>query len=104
MYVRTERDGIGLIIKKYEDDYLVEIHDKSPYLFQKKELSEPSDTIIKLIEEGDYVNGKVVRKKAVDYYNLPYIWIGDTEEIFYDNEIKTVVTKEQFEFMQYEVH
>ncbi len=60
-----------------------------------------SPNIIDLIEVGDYVNGWRVMKKTDDYF-----FIGDESEgtwhLLFD-EIKTIVTHEQFSQMEYKV-
>ena len=55
-----------------------------------------SPNIIDLIEVGDYVNGN----KVIDINGIIYVKdVGFIEEI----EIKSIVTKEQFESMEYKV-
>ena len=60
-----------------------------------------SPNIIDLIQKGDYVNGREV------YYTVGDLVVfdgGQDGEIYIKNkEIKTVVTKEQMEAMQYRV-
>ena len=56
-----------------------------------------SPNIIDLIEVGDYVNGY----KVEDLDNLGYIDFGG-DEIKYD-DIKSIVTKEQFERCEYKI-
>lgn len=70
----------------------------------KEHIINVSYNIIDLIEVGDYVNGEKVDEvvnrddfKCVIYY-YPY-----NEEYCGENEIKSIVTKEQFEKMKYEV-
>jgi hypothetical protein len=61
-----------------------------------------SPNIIDLIEVGDYVNGNKVLDRE-DYL----LWVFDNEEqdtLYYNEEdIKSIVTKEQFESMKYKV-
>lgn len=121
MYVRTE-EGIGKIINF--DRSLINIDlgyrktiDYKPNLFS---ISKASHNIIDLIEVGDYVNGYLI-----DYINLtcetpflrserPYrvdnTLYSTLEEKgrdynqplhFYNEDIKSVVTKEQFSSMEY---
>lgn len=71
----------------------------------KKNIVKASANIIDLIEEGDYVNGSKVEKittfngmNFVDtYMTQGYGWGTCIPE----NEIRTVVTREQFENMMY---
>lgn len=59
-----------------------------------------SHNIIDLIEEGDYVNGLPVR-----FVEENRIDIGQAEDYFWlkNQHIKSIVTKEQFEQMEYKV-
>ena len=56
-----------------------------------------SSNIIDLIEAGDYVNGHLVIKRHND------LMLEDTFDLIQDEDIKSIVTKEQFEAMQYKV-
>jgi hypothetical protein len=70
-----------------------------------------SENIIDLIEVGDYVNGyKITDYTEIDKYNDEKILYADlnvnssSEYIAIHNEdIKSIVTKEQFESMEYKV-
>ena len=76
----------------------------------KKNVLKVSENIIDLIEVGDYVNGYLV--KDIDYAfddvvmnnknarRVPYI---DCNKNNYIEDIKSIVTKEQFESIKYEV-
>lgn len=123
MYVRTKY-GIAKIIKT---DFINEYLDK-PFLVVDRELEigliggndeslcdkkdiigEASFNIRDLIEVGDYVNGHLVTKISKD----GFIWLegydiyGTWNYVGFINEwrdnIKSIVTKEQFESMKYEV-
>lgn len=70
-------------------------------------IGEPSHNIIDLIEVGDYVNGlKIteivngIKKRLKTEYrlNLNYVYF-----CFYENDIESIVTKEQFEAIKYEL-
>lgn len=87
-----------------------ELIKKDVYLFNNKECSlkediiKSSPNIIDLIEVGDYVNGIYVNiiekeQKRVGYES----YYGDEDIFFYNEDIKSIVTKEQFEAMQYKV-
>lgn len=66
------------------------------YLGKDNRIVKHSFNIIDLIETGDYVNGyKVLEIEDSIYKNSKRILIQD--------DIKTIVTKEQFEAMEYEV-
>ena len=57
-----------------------------------------SPNIIDLIEVGDYVNGN-----RVDYVGNKYLtfYDGDGDIEIFNDDIKSIVTKEQFEAMEY---
>ena len=117
MYVRTD-EGIRKIIEDYDEGY--ELDKSLHYLYPeghdlyKDDLEEldikASHNIIDLIEVGDYVNGYLV--KDIDYAFddvvmnnknariVPYI---DCNKNNYIDDIKSIVTKEQFESISYEV-
>ena len=72
-----------------------------------------SPNIIDLIEVGDYVNGHKVLEIEKDYLfdyreeiNVLIVQNGEVYEVakkIYSNDIKSIVTKEQFESMEYKV-
>lgn len=69
-----------------------------------------SPNIIDLIEVGDYVNGYLVTLIEPDAYNKKMVFVGQRliEEsgfyrTYYDEDIKSIVTKEQFKSMEYNV-
>ena len=104
-YVRTE-DGIKKVLKytyneRYENGHCVWFDNKDcGLLFTDEEVNEmkPSSNIIDLIEVGDYVNGHLVIKRHND------LMLEDTFDLVQDEDIKSIVTKEQFESMKYEVN
>ncbi len=103
-YVRDHIYGIGKIIKCYDNE--LEIVFKKSRIktsvssYFEFNLNKSSPQIIDLIEVGDYVNGyKVaeVTKNGVSYAE-------EIEGQLYDiGDIKTIVTHEQMEAMQYRV-
>ena len=72
------------------------------YFKNKEQITESivkhSKNIIDLIEEGDYVNGEKVDLVGKD---MILAWKG--EIAFSKSEIKSIVTKEQFESVKYKV-
>ena len=82
MYVRTKHHEI----LKYGDRFLFD-----------DDIFKASHNIIDLIEVGDYVNGFSVIHKENDMLKCGLL------VQFKENEIKSIVTKEQFEQMQYKV-
>lgn len=108
MYVRTYCgiDRFNYKLKRDNQDFYF-------YYFEKKELTnpeyylekEPSYDIIDLIEVGDYVNGyrvdlidEIDGRKYLDLHYMECEW-----RYTFNEDIKDVVTKEQFELMKYEV-
>ena len=61
-----------------------------------------SPNIIDLIEIGDYVNGRLV-KRIGDYETFKRIDFEEYEDYIYEYDIKTIVTKEQMEKIMYRV-
>ena len=120
MYVRTEF-GIGSYIKDYtnsqgltwrvlEGCYNPDNQEDFATLFCDCEIIKASHNIIDLIEVGDYVNGYKVSNKGNDYILGRFVQCdypvqaGTTNHYrFYEEDIKLIVTKEQFERMSYKV-
>ena len=112
MYVRTKY-GIDKI--KFISEVMVGL-DETLSLSLEKELEEvlkrdilkASHNIIDLIEEGDYVNGKQVIRINTDYIfdyseEFKMIYFSENDYIYSKTDIKSIVTKEQFESMSYKV-
>ncbi len=66
-----------------------------------KDIIKTSFNIIDLIEEGDYVNGSKVLSVNVEGKFI--IVDNQKTNTFFEKEIKTVVTKEEFEKREYKV-
>ena len=113
-YVRTDKGLIGKIIKKeeysthcileYEGQYCKRVLSTSG---TDSEVIKSSSSIIDLIEAGDYVNGERVNyiddcKGAMrEFY---YIFEEVTHDVgHYEEEIESIVTREQFARMEYKV-
>ena len=113
MYVRINNNvrkiciGIGKVVKIFNDTVFVKISKfDSPISFEKDEISDFKNNIIDLIEEGDYVNGVEVIGKEFDNFNKEYLQCGVGDYVictFEVKDIKTILTKEQFESMKYVV-
>ena len=111
MYVRINNNvrkiciGIGKVVKIFNDTVFVKISKfDSPISFEKDEISDFKNNIIDLIEEGDYVNGVEVIGKEFDNFNKEYLQCGVGDYVictFEVKDIKTILTKEQFESMKY---
>ena len=85
MYVRTIKGKIWIIISQ------------KAISGHRKDIIKASHNIIDLIEVGDYVNGFPVIHKENDILKCGLL------VQFKENEIKSIVTKEQFEQMEYKV-
>ena len=117
MYVRTKEGTIHKIFKidkmlkyKKEDRLII---NKDDWFLVESDLFKASHSIIDLIEVGDYVNGyKVLRIEKdylFDYREEINILIVQNDEVYevakkiYSDGIQSIVTKEQFENISYEV-
>ena len=107
MLVRTKQGTIEKIIDKYEAPYGYKVivnedcrfkHYEHNYI---KHISKASYNIIDLIEVGDYVNGYKVTHRTKSLLGFED---GQDGDWYLSNEnIKTIVTKEQFESCMYKV-
>lgn len=115
MYVRTTK-GIAKIISRIlePDNYYFKcwvtdkflcICDDTEYLCDS-DILKASYNIIDILKIGDYVNGeRVIYKQYKEYPNplLDHYVVDTTRCSYIESEIKTIVTKEQFEQMAYKV-
>ena len=118
-YVRTE-NGIAKIIGRVSDptsfyyklwicDRYLELNDETSYIHEQDIIGEPKGSLIDLIEFGDYVNGKEVIKKHYTYMGENFIDLDTNDSWEWGigkmptKYIKSIVTKEQFESMEYKV-
>ena len=113
-YVRTKK-GIRKIIKIDEDNnyyidktYVNDFRQAIDCITENCIIGKPSKHIINLIEVGDYINGQLVEKihkkeKDKIYYEFLQNEDGSYEvmEMCEIKNIKSIVTKEQFESMEY---
>lgn len=110
MYVRTEH-GIykinGYINNNYTQKFTYIDNKGVSNILEEKEIIKASRNIIDLIQVGDYVNGEKVGyiddcDGAMREYYYDY---EDVEKDcgHYFEEIKSILTKEMFENMKYEV-
>ena len=103
-YIRT-LDGIKKIVKinegklsTYYGKYIVFPEYKNSKSINIKNILKHDFDIRKLIEEGDYINGCKFQEIIGNTIFIFGIRSGILEE-----DIKSVVTKEQFQAMEYEV-
>ena len=107
-YIRTKNGEIG-IFKGYnrnpKSQWSCKIkfkRIKTLQYYTEEYITKHSENIIDLIEEGDYINGKQVYSIGTSIGNFPIInYENGTFDI--DTNIKSIVTKEQFERMEYKV-
>ena len=113
-YVRTKK-GIAKILGRVNEpdnyyfkmlitDKYLEIHDDTEYIHDL-DIIKSSKNIIDLIQVGDYVNGRPVFIN--EYGFLEQTCINADDDVYYETlrveDIKDIVTKEQFDSMKYEV-
>ena len=103
-YVRIKNEAGWSCIGKIENindfreyKYCVDVQADDFVFVDDKMIYKSSPSIIDLIEVGDYVNGiKVVEHSGV-------LMMSDTFDLVEDEDIKSIVTREQFEQMEYKV-
>lgn len=102
-YVRT-KDGL---IHKITDNFNTTKRiatDNSKYVYEYNEIIKSSPNIIDLIEVGDYVNGcEVLDKYTYDNCDSHLIVNGNGFNVIMVEDIKSIVTKEQFERCEYKI-
>ena len=109
-YVRF--DNVICQIEEVEEDWLCfdigfyNHWNELTYSMKYKEFVEEykpkfSNNLIDLIETGDYVNGDRITQIASDYVEVCYG--RDSYDFIKKENIKSIVTKEQFESMSYRV-
>lgn len=108
MYIRT-KDGIIDKILKLNKSYVKGVSQKDElYAYDIDNIVKASYNIIDILEEGDYVNGhrvdKVVIGPKCSYALLEEVgYYVDTQKDIDDYEIKSVVTSQQFESLEYKI-
>ena len=106
MYVRTN-DGKIIKVNSYnpqENNPLWETLNGEVRM--KGQISKASYDIIDLIHVGDYINGKYVDEVAFvdgDYYIKTKVSNTNNYDYLPAHSIKSIVTKEQFEQIQYRI-
>ena len=117
MYVRLNCNyelGIGKTIREIDEDNFIKTKFKDDFecSLPTYMITKASHNIIDLIEVGDYVNGsKVIDISIIGKDKEKWAWVEQMEDtdnkygddyVGYNNEqIKSIVTKEQFESMKY---
>ena len=99
-YVRTKKGAVGKLIeidKKATAYYLDCLKCVS-----LKNIVKHSKQLIDLIEIGDYVNGHLVEEVRISCFDSS-IFVHEYTMELHENDIKTILTKEQFEANCYKV-
>lgn len=100
-YVRTKNGKIRTVKSTVAQYYITDrlnISDNNQ--FTKEDIVKHSKNIIDLLEVGDYANGHLIIKKGIDGDLI--IDNGGYKSLF-TIDIKSIVTHEQFESMEYKV-
>ena len=99
-YLRTKHGEIRKIVKVTDDLFQL---DKDIIVAHIDDIVKSSPNIIDLIEVGDYVNGHTVKMIKEDKSKID---IGEGEDYFWlrNQDILSIVTKEQFESMEYKIN
>lgn len=99
-YVRSRNGSIGKVTKIEDDKYLYENKELITFIGN---VVKHSKNIINLIEPGDFVNGREVKHIAMfeGFPNYPKLIFVDEKRLIPDDtcendEIKTILTKEQY--------
>lgn len=125
MYVRYKRgsmgyniepaDKIGKIINRVNESDIYELDNNNNNIFEN-DVVKASFNIIDILEVGDYVNGHEVEEvnnnlnehKGTCNSLDTYLWVvNDLDEfeeiVIFEKDIKSIVTKKQFESMEYRI-
>lgn len=110
IYVRYKRgsNGYGVepperiakVVNRINNSDFLQLDVKQDIL--ESDVIKADHNIIKLIKAGDYVNGAKVNRIEKDYIVINEIWTG--RELLRNEDIKSIVTKEQFETIVYKVN
>lgn len=110
MYVRTKKGMIAKIVSKenvsgslHREEIVFILDNGNRLALHSQKVVKASNNIIDLIEVGDYVNGLLVVDKYYDYANKEWRLNDRNGLICTDKNIKSIVTKETFESMEYKI-
>lgn len=113
MYVRFYDGDIGKIARyeyseEYSNGHTIQLEGEEIGWCCEERDFKVSNNIIDLIEVGDYVNGKKVIKVNIDYIfdyseEIKIVYFNEEDYIYSSSDIKSIVTKEQFESISYKV-
>lgn len=112
-YVRINKDfrticiGIGKVVNKNQDTIYIKMSNNDlPISFNINSIVKHSKNIIDLVEKGDYVNGQKVIDVTDGFVNgTMEIELSNHRKIYrtHIEDIKSIVTNEQFENIEYKV-
>lgn len=116
-YVRTESGFIGKVIQVYKQNGLLDriLLDSRTIYCEDEGIIKHSNNLIDLIEIGDYVNGEKVidifeiynkneeqiGRKLLTEYRMAQYKGTDLKYYLYQDDIKDIVTREQFNSRKY---
>ena len=116
MYVRTKRGNIAKIIEEIKDgrrkefvlDRLVTLNNRCTEIIRRTDKVTSSHNIIEIIQSKDLIVDTKNNLYVVDRVEGDYVFTTSKNEYgliitLVDYQIKSVLTKEQFAAMQYEV-
>lgn len=115
MYVRTENGIVKIMgFHVYNENEIAVTKNKklnniliTPVIGPSDIIGEPSFDIFDVLKEGDYVNGHQIKAVYLDgvtkYIKLDNAYENGEGIRTYSEDIKTILTKEQYEMMCYEV-
>ena len=108
MYMRTTKGIIFKLLKPIDnpqrglhDSQKVWITDIKGYIYTGSKFKKSSFDIIDLIDKGDLANGIKINYKEEMEHNQGTFRIFNDRECLYNEDIKSVITKEQLESMKY---
>ena len=112
MYVRIKNKVGYCVIGKIENindyrepmmKYCIDIQGNDFIFVPEEMIIKASNNIIDLIEVGDYVNGYYVEDVKETFLNIATGSNYFQKPSIFEEDIKSIVTKEQFESMSYRV-
>lgn len=104
-YVRSYLGTIGKVTKIDSNTNTKFLYEHKTLITIEKNVYKHSKNIIDLIEVGDYVNGEkvdTVLRDGIIYYDKLRIHTTEYNDYF-EEDIKSIVTKEQFASMEYKI-
>lgn len=105
MYARTTNGILGIIVNANSDELIngpeIKVNERI-YCVERDSIKDIKENIKDLIEVGDYVNEMQIDSIDLKERKL-FVEFGYDEIIIPENEIESIVTKEQFKNIEYKV-